>query len=141
MSWALRVGWAVGIVLLALAALCWGTVAALSPFGVPHVVVNGVPWSPALAPWPMAGGWGAAGGILALLIAALALPLAVVAPLLIVGLIVAAALIAALILAAGILALVVSPLLVVLGVAWVVWRVARAACGARRADVGARMAG
>ena len=44
-------------------------------------------------------------------------------------------------LAAGILALVVSPLLVVLGVAWVVWRVARAACGARRADVGARMAG
>jgi hypothetical protein len=68
---------------------------------------------------------GIVGVLVALVIVAVVVPFAVLLPLLLVALLVGGALLVALLAVAGVLALVCSPLLVVVGVVWLIWRLAR----------------
>lgn len=123
------------LVVLALAVVCavaGGVLAALGsggagPLASAHIEINGDEVTLA----QMHGGhWlaVAAGLALALLVATVVLPVALLVPLLVIGLV----LVVVLGLLAGLMALLFSPLLAVVALCWLIWRVAR---GSRRATV------
>ena len=101
------------------------------PFGTARIQINGDEFS--LAQWHAGHGLaGMAGLALALLIAAVVLPVALLVPLFEALLFLALALVVVLAVLAGLAALLFSPLLAAGAVAWLVWRALRTA---RRVDV------
>ena len=131
-GWTLAVGLLLGLALLAAAA--W-TAGALDHATI-HI--NGEPLRLAqldAGEWLLAVG----GAALALLVAVLVVPVAVLVPLAIA----AVALAAALVVVTGVVAMLFSPLILLLGAAWLVWRLLRREtrqAGANAGDTGATIA-
>jgi hypothetical protein len=118
-GWAMLLVTAIGLALVVGLALLAGVFDA-----APLIEVNGEPFVVAEL------GVGEAvmaviGVLVALVIVALVVPFAVLLPLLLAALLVGGALLVALLAVAGVLALVCSPLLVVVGAVWLIWRLAR----------------
>jgi hypothetical protein len=120
-----RTGWAMLLVTAIGLALVVGLALLVGAFdAAPLIEVNGEPFVVAEF------GVGEAvmaivGVLLALVIVALVVPFAVLLPLVLVALLVGGALLFALLTVAGVLALVCSPLVLLVGTVWLIWRLAR----------------
>ena len=116
-------GWTMLVGLLLSAALVAAAVAMVGSLDPASIQINGESLTLTQL---HAGHWLAAvGGVaLALLVVLLVVPVAVLVPLLIAGLVVIGALLIALAAVAGAAALVFSPLIVLVGAVWLIWRLA-----------------
>jgi len=129
-SWA----WAALIGLAVLAALtCAAQRGALEPWPSTWIEIDGTPWSIASLGHEF-GPWRSLVAVLGLFAAALLLPLAVLLPLLFLGGVAVAGVLLVLGIVAGVAALVLWPVLVVAGVAWLIWRASRPSPARTAAD-------
>jgi hypothetical protein len=128
-----RTGWAMLLVTAIGLALVVGLALLAGAFdAAPLIEVNGEPFVVAELGVGEAV-MGIVGVLLALVVAlvviSLVVPFAVLLPLLLAALLVGGALLVALLTVAGVLALMCSPLLVVVGVVWLIWRLVRGGGG------------
>jgi hypothetical protein len=140
-----RTGWAMLLVTALGLALVVGLALLVGAFdAAPLIEVNGEPFVVAELGVGEAV-MGIVGVLLALMVAlvviSLVVPFAVLLPLLLAALLVGGALLVALLTVAGVLALVCSPLLVVVGVVWLIWRLVRGGGGSSSSNAIAPKAG